>query len=103
MNINVLVSSKYHIMTTFRMTSAEKKMKEVEEEWIALENEEKRFLLNKKETEHKLEVYHHWRLQGFARGCSRLNTDNKRDVFSLYSTFVGWVTFFLFLHPPWLF
>ena len=50
-------------MTTFRMTSAEKKMKEVEEEWIALENEEKRFLLNKKETEHKLEVYQQWRSQ----------------------------------------
>ena len=82
MNINVLVSSKYHIMTTFRMTSAEKKMKEVEEEWIALENEEKRFLLNKKETEHKLEVYQHWRSQGFASGCSRLNTDNQRGVFS---------------------
>ncbi len=39
------------------MTSAEKKMKEVEEEWIALENEEKRFLLDKKDTEHKLEVF----------------------------------------------
>ena len=39
-----------------RMTSAERKMQEVEKEWIALENEEKRFLLNKKDTENKLEV-----------------------------------------------
>ena len=38
------------------MTSAERKMQEVEKEWIALENEEKRFLLNKKDTENKLEV-----------------------------------------------